>query len=105
MSAVICACQTMPHEADCPVRVFGAQRDPASIPTESPAEKFHTGGEVTDDVPVAVLFTKEAGEILDMLVDTGLFGRDRADVVERLACEKLRHLMDKGWLAGDEDDE
>ncbi|KKK83381.1 hypothetical protein LCGC14_2793990, partial [marine sediment metagenome] len=24
--------------------------------------------------------------MLDMLVDTGLFGRDRSDVVERLAC-------------------
>ncbi len=43
--------------------------------------------------------------MLDMLIDTGLFGRDRADVVERLACEKLRHLMDKGWLAGEDDDD
>ena len=46
-----------------------------------------------------------AGEMLDMLVDTGLFGRDRSDVVERLACEKLRTLMDKGWLAGEDDDD
>ena len=59
----------------------------------------------TDDVPAMLLFTKEVGKMLDMLVETGLFGRTRDDVVERLVCEKLRSLMDRGWLAGEEDDE
>ncbi|KKK83380.1 hypothetical protein LCGC14_2793980 [marine sediment metagenome] len=53
-----CPCQTVAHEASCPSRVFGAQRDPAPIPAEPPAGEFHVGGKVTDDVPVAVLFTK-----------------------------------------------
>ncbi len=100
-----CACKTETHDASCPSRILGAKLGIEPIPREAPTAIFPVGAKLADDVPVAVLFTKEAGEMLDMLVDTGLFGRDRADVVERLACEKLRHLMDKGWLAGEDDDE
>lgn len=100
----MCACKTSVHEANCPSRMLGEKLGLEPLRREAPAAMVPTGAELSDDVPVAILFTKEAGEMLDMLIDTGLFGRDRADVVERLACEKLRSLMDTGWLAGADED-
>ena len=99
-----CACKTETHDANCPSRILGEKLGLEPVRREAPAAMAPVGAELSDDVPVAILFTKEAGEMLDMLIDTGLFGRDRADVVERLACEKLRGLMDAGWLAGDDDE-
>jgi hypothetical protein len=34
---------------------------------------------------------------LDQLVDTGMFGKTRAEVAEQLLREKLRELIEKGW--------
>lgn len=99
-----CACEGDVHGANCPSRMLGEKLGLEPVRRAAAAAMVPTGAELSDDVPVAILFTKEAGEMLDMLIDTGLFGRDRADVVERLACEKLRSLMDTGWLAGAEED-
>lgn len=32
-------------------------------------------------------------ELLDELLATGLFGRSREDIVERLLCERLRDIL------------
>ncbi len=37
-------------------------------------------------------------ELLENLVETGLFGETLTDVVDRLLSEKLRELMDADWF-------
>jgi hypothetical protein len=49
---------------------------------------------------VKVSTTEQICALLDQLIGTGMFGKTRAEVAERLLSEKLREIRLQGW--GDE---
>ncbi len=49
-------------------------------------------------VPVAVSLTPEMARAVKSLVSSGLFGTSEVDVVERLLAERLREVIQEGWL-------
>jgi hypothetical protein len=53
--------------------------------------------------PVQITFTTTAqlGEQLDSLVNSGLFGKSRAEVAERLISERIRLLIKEGLCIKD----
>ncbi len=62
---------------------------------------------ITDDVQVNVYLAPPVYDAMLVLLNTGLFGRDMQEVVERLACRSLIDLTQEGWLSlpGEEDEE
>jgi hypothetical protein len=57
--------------------------------------------ELAEEVSVSEHFetTPEISTAIDTLYETGLFGLDRANVIERLVADRLIQLTREGWLA------
>lgn len=60
-------------------------------------EGFALAGD--NDEIIALRLPPKAVEHIDDLVDTGLYGLDRADVCERLVCAQLLEIIEKGGAA------
>lgn len=52
------------------------------------------------DAKVIVWVNGKVANYLDQLVECGLFGNDRAEVLERLACNQIIELMDGRFIDG-----
>ncbi len=48
---------------------------------------------------VSVSLSPKLDAMIDELLASGLFGRNRADVIHRLICDRLIKLTEEGWLA------
>jgi len=53
----------------------------------------------TPPVPITVPTTPQMRAALDRLVVSGLFGRTREEVAERLICDRLFDLVDDNWTS------
>lgn len=47
-----------------------------------------------DDAKVTLWIRPQIAAYVDQLIGTGLFGGDRAEVIDRLVCDRLIELMD-----------
>jgi hypothetical protein len=45
-----------------------------------------------------IALSPQGFDALEVLLGTGLFGHSRADVAQRLVCERLRELTLQGWI-------
>ena len=45
-----------------------------------------------------IALSPQGFDALEVLLGTGLFGHSRADVAQRLVCDRLRELAVEGWL-------
>ncbi len=65
--------------------------------TEKPDEKPATT-RLGRQQRMNIALSPQGFDALEVLLGTGLFGHSRADVAQRLVCDRLRELAVEGWL-------